>query len=155
MASFIILSRSEVPGPDAGATIVADRFSWPAFLLTIPWLLWHRIWFAAVPMILFAVLSGWLGTEPRHALLATLVSLLVQLYAGFEGNAWRVEALVRRGFRIVDVIEAPDAETAFARHAFRASPAAPVTAPPPPIHSRPALSAPVSAAGLAGLGREA
>lgn len=156
MASFIILSREGSPVPDADAVIIADRFSFPAFIITIPWLLWHRVWFAAAPVVALTLVSAWLAYDPRLALAGSLLSLAVQAYAGFEGNAWRVEAMIQRDWRIVDIVEAGDAETAFEIHAVKAAGRAPRPYAPPPLPSSgPRLPAgPISAVGLAGLGRE-
>lgn len=157
MASFIILSREGNPVPDADAAIVADRFSFPAFVITIPWLLWHRVWFAAAPVVALTLVSAWLASDPRLALAGSLISLVVQAYAGFEGNAWRVEAMIQRGWRIVDIVEAADAETAFEIHAVNAAAKTPQVYAPPPLPSSGSRlpAGPVSAVGLAGLGREA
>lgn len=155
MTSHLILSRSTETGPDPDAVVVPDRFSFPAFLLTIPWLLWHRVWFAAAPVIVAAVVSGWLAGDPRFALFAMLLSFIVQLYVGFEGNAWRTDAMIGRGWRLVDIVEAADAETAFELHALKTKAGtAPLASPPslPSVPRRPAAA--VSAIGLAGLGRE-
>jgi hypothetical protein len=162
MASFIILSREGNPVPDADAVIVADRFSFPAFVITIPWLLWHRVWFAAAPVVALTIVSAWLASDPRLAFAGSLLSLVVQAYAGFEGNAWRVEAMIQRGFRIVDIVEASDAETAFEIHAVKAESSVNRAFAPPPLPSfgarlpaGPVAAGPISAVGLAGLGREA
>lgn len=156
MASFIILSREGNPVPDADAAVVADRFSFPAFVITIPWLLWHRVWFAAAPVVALTIVSAWLASDPRLALAGSLLSVVVQAYAGFEGNAWRVEAMIQRGFRIVDIVEAGDAETAFEIHAVKTAGNAQQTFAPPPLPSSGLRlpAGPISAVGLAGLGRE-
>ena len=30
------------------AVLVKEGFSWPAFLITLPWLIWHRMWIVLV-----------------------------------------------------------------------------------------------------------
>jgi hypothetical protein len=93
-------------GPsDIGTRFVKDGFSWPAFYLTVFWLLWHRIWLAffciSAAYLLLAIL---VGAAKLPSGLSVLLLLLLSFWVGLEGNnLWR-SALARRGYReIADV----------------------------------------------------
>jgi hypothetical protein len=45
--------------------------------------------------------------------------LAVNTITALEGRNWRAAALLRRGWRMVDLIEADDADTAFEIHALQ------------------------------------
>jgi hypothetical protein len=83
---------------DSAPEVVADRFSWPAFLVTPIWLLSHRLWLAfTLWLVAVAMLVGaslFLGSEP-----VVWVYLLLAMLVGFEAPSLRRAKLLRRGFR--------------------------------------------------------
>jgi hypothetical protein len=102
------------------AVLVADRFSWTAFIFSGLWLLWHRLWlgFAGYLVLagLIALVSNLLGLGPRASFgLEALLALAV----GFEGNSLRAWKLERHGFRLAGTVAARDLERA-ERRAFAA-----------------------------------
>ena len=117
MASFIVLAP-ELDGQrdDDKTVFVRDGFVLFAFILTVPWLLVQRLWFeAAVIFGSMVVISG-VGTYTGHEDMAGFITVLLSLLVGFEGNNWRIAALERRGFRVLGVVDArnaDDAETAW------------------------------------------
>ncbi|MBZ9769516.1 DUF2628 domain-containing protein [Mesorhizobium sp. CA6] len=100
------------------AIFVRDSFTWLGFLVAPLWLAWHRMWIeAALTFIVMAILSvagERLGLEGAGSLL----SLLVSLYVGFEGQGLRIASLRRRGWREWGVIEAGNLGDAETRHAL-------------------------------------
>ncbi|TDH37827.1 DUF2628 domain-containing protein [Pseudohoeflea suaedae] len=131
MASYAILSDRNAPGGDETARVIADRFAWPAFAFGGFWLLWHRAWFAGA-LVLIADLTIPLLLYPGgYAGLALALDIALALIVGLEGNAWRLDAEERRGRRIVDIVEAPDPDTAFEIYAYRAAARALPKTPPP------------------------
>jgi hypothetical protein len=100
------------PGqPAAPAILVPEGFSWGACLLTLPWLLWHRLWLAAV--IYAAAGLALAALLPPAAILP--VGLAAQFLLGAHGQDLRRAALARRGWRLAHVVAAPDADRALAR----------------------------------------
>jgi hypothetical protein len=114
MASFMIVERRE-NGEDDAETI-RDGFSMLALLFPLVWLLWHRLWietaaYLAATLLLMGV--GWLlGMGESAALLALPLNLLM----GFEAQALRHAALLRRGWSDWGVVEASDSREALTRY---------------------------------------
>ncbi|TGS11283.1 DUF2628 domain-containing protein [Mesorhizobium sp. M2E.F.Ca.ET.209.01.1.1] len=99
---------------------VRDSFTWLGFLFSPLWLAWNRLWIeAALTFAVMAILSvagERLGLEGAGSLL----SLLVSLYIGFEGQSLRIASLRRRGWREWGVVEAGNLADAETRHALEA-----------------------------------
>lgn len=105
MAAYVVMER---PGRDAAGDVVfvRDGFHWPAFLVPVLWLLWHRLWIEAALALAATLLLSALGEMAGLGISATLLTLLVSLYFGLEGAGLRVRALARRGWREWGVVEA-------------------------------------------------
>ncbi|UVK39421.1 DUF2628 domain-containing protein [Mesorhizobium sp. AR10] len=119
MAIYVVM---EPPGrgEKADATFVRDGFSWLGFLVPPLWLLWHRLWIeAALAFVVMAVLSV-LGEKLGLGLTGSLLSLLVSLYVGLEGQGLRIAALRRRGWHDWGVVEAEALDDADTRYALAA-----------------------------------
>ena len=136
----------------ADAAFIRDGFSWLAFLLPPLWLLWHRLWIAAVLAVNALVLAAGLERATGVAAAALLVSLLVSIFVGLEGNAMRASALRRAGWRSWGVIEArrlDDAETRYAAAISSDDSTVTDEAPiQPSVNSGPASPAPGTPIGL-------
>ncbi len=93
--------------------LVRDGFHFWAFVMTLLWLVWHRLWWALLGYIVVSVsvvyaLSA-LGV-PSGA--RTIVMLVISMLVGFEASSlWRW-TLSRGKWRPLDVIVAEDAESA-------------------------------------------
>jgi hypothetical protein len=118
MASWIVMERAG--GGRAGnatdAAFVRDGFSFLAFLVPPLWLLAHRLWIEAV-LVIAALVLAVAVTQLSGFTAAALLWLLVALFVGLEGNALRIAALRRRGWREWGVVEAcnlDDADTHYA-----------------------------------------
>ena len=96
---------------------VKDRFSLWGFLLGPLFLLRHRLWFALTAWLVVSAIIITVALKlqvPPGSLL--VLSLLMHVFAGVEGNDLRRWGLQRRGFRLVDVVSGltrDDAERAF------------------------------------------
>lgn len=105
------LYRRPADGPDAPPEMVAERFSWPAFLFAPIWLLanglwlWFAGWIALVAAL--AAASLWLGPDAAGS-----AYLLAMLLLGFEASNLRRARLERRGYLESGERFAPDPETA-------------------------------------------
>ncbi len=135
MTSYCILSKRT--DGDETARVIGDRFSWAGFVFGGFWLLWHRAWFAGVLVIAADLAIPLLVYPAGHALPGLALDLALALLVGLEGNAWRIAAEENKGRRIVDIVEAPDPETAFEIHVYRLSVVARTTPPPLPAAARP------------------
>jgi hypothetical protein len=117
MAIYVVM---EPPGRsekvDATA-FVRDGFTWLGFLVPPLWFAWHRLWIEAALAFVVMGLLSMLGQKLGLGLADSLLSLLVSLYVGLEGQGLRIAALRRRGWHEWGVVEAgwlDDADTRYA-----------------------------------------
>ncbi|MCP1559886.1 UNVERIFIED_ORG: hypothetical protein M2438_003981 [Methylobacterium sp. SuP10 SLI 274] len=109
------------------AHLVRDGFSWSAFAFTVLWFLRHRLWLAAllvlVGLVGLALAGRALGLSPFAAL---VVTLLVSLLIGMEASSLRRWTYGRRGKPAQDAVMAGSQEEAELKAAARWLDAAPV-----------------------------
>jgi hypothetical protein len=152
MAVYVVM---EPPGrgDNADATIfVRDGFAWLGFLAPPLWLLWHRLWIEALLAFVAVGLLSAMGETFGLMLLGSLLTFLVMFYVGLEGQALRVSALARRGWRQWGVVVANGVDDADARFAVEAA-AEPNgrAAPEPRIMPDPAFARPAQQGATLGL----
>lgn len=124
MASYTILSAAKPGRPDvdaADAIVIDDRFSWFAFLFGGLWFLWHRVWFVGVVVILADLAIAYAAFSTGQLVLGYAFDLALALLVGLEAQNWRLEAALSKGFRVADIVEADNSETAFEKYALRLS----------------------------------
>lgn len=115
------------------AVLVPDGFVWPAFAFSVLWFLYHRLWIAAV-IVLVGLLglagAGFaLGLRPFAAM---LVSLLAGCLIGLEASSLRRWTLTRTGRPVRDAVIAASPMEAEARALNRWLDADAATAAPRP-----------------------
>lgn len=119
MVAYVVMQPTgkDRSGGPALPTVVRDGFSWAALIFGPLWLAWHRAWLAAAGTLAAFVLLNSAGPHFGSATAASLLSVLVSLYIGLEGSAFRLASLRRRGFADAGVVLADnrdDAELRFA-----------------------------------------
>ena len=137
---------------------VRDGFYFWAFLFSVLWMLWHRMWL--ILLVYVAVLAG-LETALRYAgasrPLLAFVGLLISLLVGIEAATLRRFKLARRGWKNVGVVSGDSVEEAerrffdaWLRRAAGAPSAGPTAAPPgpPPPSPMPRTPPPPDVVGL-------
>lgn len=97
MSVFQVIESQDATLPEAErATIIEDRFSWGAFLVTPLWTLYHHMWretlIWAAMTACSILISLFLGAEA-----GCWVYVLACLYAGVDAAAIRSRALVQKG----------------------------------------------------------
>lgn len=127
---------------------VKDGFSWPGFVLSLPWLLYHRLWVGLLVYLLcVAVLAIAASLLPIAEFEAGLLGLLPALFVGLDGNDMRRRKLAGLGYAdrgLVTARSLTEAEIAFfSRHGGTGIVARPRSAPPPQTapRQRPAFAA--------------
>lgn len=142
MTAYVVM---EPPGRSERAdttAFVRDGFAWLGFLVPPLWFAWHRLWIEAalafVVMGLLSMLGQKLGLGPA----ASLLSLLVSLYVGLEGQGLRISALRRRGWHEWGVVEAGWLDDADTRYALEAEAPSDRPAPAPRMVPDAALARP-------------
>ena len=112
------------------AVFVKQGFSWPAFLFTFAWALWHRLWAAVAFIIVFLAAIGTI----LGGISATGLTLVVMLAAGCWGSDLRNRALLARGYREDQLVHGQRLEDAELRY-FAAAGETEIAAPPAKIKS--------------------
>lgn len=109
------LPASQAMLADRGKIII-DRFSWFGFFLPVIALLQKRLWLWALLIILIEAAIGIVmafGQTPAG--LVMIAHLCVMVLVGLELSSWQSRALERRGYRLIDIVEARDEDDALAR----------------------------------------
>jgi hypothetical protein len=125
---------------------VRDGFSVWAFLFSVLWMLWHRLWLVLLIYVIVAAgLEAGLRAAGIPGPLLGLVGLLLSLLVGIESATLRRFKLARSGWKNVGVVSGDDLEGAEQRFFdawLRAAP--PRLVVPPPAAPGPAPSPPPS-----------
>ncbi len=111
--------------PSAGFKDDMDRYVQTSFIpeakslialaLPLPWLLWNRMWWAALFYLLItAILSLALATD--LATLAFLLTAIPGIFLFLEGNELRRKDLMRDGWTFVCTVEGDDQQSAELRY---------------------------------------
>ena len=112
---------------DGDAILVKEGFSWPAFLFTFFWSLWHGMWVASAGIVaavtVLAVATELLGVGEATSF---VVQLLFQFGIGLFGNDMRRWSLRREGFVETAVVTGADRGDAERRYFTALSAAAAV-----------------------------
>lgn len=89
------------PQPDR-FVFVKEGFCWPAFYMTIPWLIWRGMWLVLVAYVV--AVTAVLALAVRAPLPAAWTMLtLFGVLVGLEANNLRRWTLERRGYRFLGV----------------------------------------------------
>lgn len=129
MANFVIMERRRPAGGTVDTVVIRDDFAFLAVIFPVFWLVWHRLWFAALAALLATVaitLSGELLASDTAVVLA---GIAIGIFVGLEGPAMRVARHRRDGYREAGAVQASDVTEAELRWFARRRPmAAPRTA---------------------------
>lgn len=124
MASYVMMQPPAANGETDLPIAVRDGFSWLAFIVPPLWFAWHRLWVEAVVALAALVVLNAIGVRYGMGDMASLLSLLVSLWAGLEGAAMRIAGLRRRGFAEIGAVWADNRDDAELRFALQGSAAA-------------------------------
>ncbi|MER8542738.1 DUF2628 domain-containing protein, partial [Mesorhizobium sp. M1334] len=104
MAIYVVM---EPPGrgESVDTTFIRDGFAWLGFLVPPLWLAWHRLWVEAALAFVAMGLLSILGERLDLETAGSLLSFLVMLFVGLEGQGLRIAALRRRGWHEWGVVE--------------------------------------------------
>jgi len=117
MRTYTVHDRPGSVGDDRDAVAVKEGFSWPAFVFTGLWALWHRLWRVFVIMTAgFAALEGAVYLAGADPITVAAAGLAYGLIVGFGANDWRRAGLARRGWRQAGLVAATGADAALRRH---------------------------------------
>jgi hypothetical protein len=92
---------------------VRERSGAFAFLFPGLWLALHRLWFIFAVYVLLAIV--WVaGLYTQYAGEVILIGFLPGLYVWLEGSQLLRSQMAQQGYDIVDLVDAPDEDTAIA-----------------------------------------
>lgn len=109
MTTYIVMAPPEaiggsITGKDADRIrFVPDSYSWMATFLSLPWLLWNRMWLIALAYVALALgldLAVIAFDLPVPPLAAVLLSILI----GLEANSLRRWSLEKDGWRPAGIV---------------------------------------------------
>lgn len=119
MSTYLIFASPQSTPPDDRSKVVADRFALLALVAPVIWLLVNRLWIEAVLALLLSVVAGLLLESGTWFWPGLTLALAISVITALEGRNWRAASLVRRGWQLVDLIDADNADTAFDFHCAR------------------------------------
>tara|TARA_A100001388_G_C28530787_1_gene385480 strand:- start:54 stop:386 length:333 start_codon:yes stop_codon:yes gene_type:complete len=83
----------------AAVVPIKEGFCWPAFLFSLIWALWHRLWIVTLGLVaanlVISVLLFQIGTNEAVTI---VVSFSIALMLGFMGNDFRRSKLKKYGY---------------------------------------------------------
>jgi hypothetical protein len=93
--------------------LVKEGFCWPAYVFTVLWALYHRMWLTAVALLVVgAVLSAALEAWAPGRVVQAVVSLGCLWLVGTFANGWRRRVLTSRGYEEAGVVAAAGLDAA-------------------------------------------
>ena len=98
MRAFTVHAPPNDPLAAERFAFIKDGFSWPALLLPILWILWHRLWLTFVWYFVYVLVLAWIGRLFGDDL-ATIVGILGAILFALEANNLRRLSLEGRGWR--------------------------------------------------------
>ncbi|MBA4781690.1 MAG: DUF2628 domain-containing protein [Rhizobiales bacterium] len=93
---------------------IRDGFSFPAFLFSALWMLWHRLWIAFALIVLLGVLLFFVA-EHSSSLFSFSLDVLLSIVIGLEATNFLARKLARDGWQETGVIVAGSLEEAETR----------------------------------------
>jgi hypothetical protein len=104
--------------PSGKSESVKQGWSWPAFFFICFWAMVKKMWGFGVgiliSMFVFGLIIGFLDIGDVGNGLINIISLIISIIFGVNGNSWREENLLSRGFEQVDTVTAANPEGALA-----------------------------------------
>ena len=99
MRTYSLHVRPAGASADGDAVLIREGFSWAAFLLSVPWALWHGLWRAAIVLIVAGAAIGVVvALFGLDAFSQTVVGLGYGLIVGLAAPDLRRRGLARRGY---------------------------------------------------------
>jgi hypothetical protein len=96
----------EPEGRPEDAVFIRDGFSVFGLVLPLVWLVWNRLWFAALAVVGLTALAAAAGWHWGFAAPALATELLISLFVALEGATLRMAALEGKGYRQSAIVHA-------------------------------------------------
>ncbi len=116
MRLYTVHRRPLIADPDADIVFVKEGFNWYAFLFTLVWALWNRMWWVALGLVgVQAALNVAIWLTGLNEFGQTVISLGVAILFGTLANDLYRWTLERKGFDVSSVVVGPNADEAMVR----------------------------------------
>ncbi len=104
--------------PSGNSEAVKQGWSWPAFFFSFIWAMVKKQWALGVSVLIGTLTFGFIvgaagGGEGGDALI-NIISILINIIFGINGNSWREKNLISRGYEQADTVSAANPEGAVA-----------------------------------------
>lgn len=116
MRVYTVHLRRHGLDPDNDIVLVAEGFCWSAFILSLIWALWHRMWWVALGLAAVSVVvNGLIYMLGMDAFTGYFSSIGVAVLTGLVANDLRRWTLARAGFLDSGVALGDNQDEALAR----------------------------------------
>jgi hypothetical protein len=98
--------------PVLGYQAVKVGFSWPGLFFSGIWLLLKQLWgyafvFLSITLLLSFVEAGFEKEESIAGMVLVFwLEIGIYIFVGSKGNEWRSDNLQKRGFKLIDIVQA-------------------------------------------------
>lgn len=110
-SSYLFLNRPDGALPEETRTI-RDGFSLVAYIFPWIWLASHQLWLHAIAAFALQAIGGGLIELPGLAPLGTALVLGVGILVGLEGQNFRIQDLIRKGWKEEGLVRAESLDVA-------------------------------------------
>lgn len=100
--------------PSGQSEAVKQGWSWPAFFFGFIWAMVKKIWGLGIGFMIATIVLLSAQTAGVSEALINIVSLIVAIIFGMNGNSWREKNLISRGFEHMDTVTAANPDGAMA-----------------------------------------
>jgi hypothetical protein len=103
--------------PAGDIQAVKQGWCWPAFFFNFIWAFVAKMWGLGVGMMVFFIVLGIINSSDgggERSILINLISIVASIAIGVNGNKWREENLLSRGFELKDTVTAANKDGAIA-----------------------------------------
>jgi hypothetical protein len=104
--------------PSGTSEAIKQGWSWPAFFFSYIWAMVKKQWAlgvtALIAVLMFGFVVGAAGGDEGGDALINIVSIIINIVFGINGNLWREKNLISRGYELMDTVTAANPEGAVA-----------------------------------------
>jgi hypothetical protein len=116
MNVYTVHLRQYDHGREDDIILIMEGFCWSAFILSVIWTLWYRMWWVGLGLVgVVLIVYGIICVLGMDALAACFVSIGTAILFGFLANDLRRWSLARTGFLENGVILGDNQDKALAR----------------------------------------
>ncbi|MDX1949328.1 MAG: DUF2628 domain-containing protein [Rickettsiales bacterium] len=109
MKIFEIYTKSNATNYSPEIESVKTGFSFYAFIFSSFWALYHKIWYLFFGLLLVEGFVFYqIYNSPEDSFFLRILSLLINLWVGFEAANFRGKNLIKKGFGLTDISIAKD-----------------------------------------------